>query len=376
MRVALVHDYLTQYGGAERVLETLHEMFPGAPVYTSFLDLDSLPAQFRGWQIQTSQFQRLPRSERYHRALLPLYPVAFRSFTKALRSFDLVIADSSAWSHGVQVGRDATLVCYCHSPARFLYRDTSYLSPARLPPIAAPITPPLFAALRRHDRNAARRVDRYIANSQNVQGRIKAVYGRDAAVIYPPVDTARFVPRGSERDPESWYLVVSRLVPHKRVELAIDACNVLGRPLKVIGSGRSFDELRRRAGSTIEFLGALSDADVIDHLQRCQALILPAAEDLGMTAIEVQAAGRPVIAFGEGGARETVVDGTTGLLFHEPTTASLVETIERFEARRWLSQAALDNAVRFDTRQFKEQFLSEVNAAIEKKRRGSLDSRC
>ncbi|HEY7033731.1 MAG TPA: glycosyltransferase, partial [Thermomicrobiales bacterium] len=250
MRVALVHDYLTQYGGAERVLEALHELFPEAPVFTSISDLSSLPPSFGSWQIRTSPLQHLPLAPRVHRVLLPLYPSAFRSFEQALREFDLVIADSSAWAHGVVVRNDATLVCYCHSPARFLYRDQGYLGPARLPPIAKQLTPPLFAWLRRTDRRNAARVDRYLANSRNVQRRIKAIYGRESTVVYPPIDLDRYAPTGDPPDPEPWFLVISRLVPHKRVDLAVDACARLRLPLKIIGDGRSLDELRRQAGPT------------------------------------------------------------------------------------------------------------------------------
>jgi glycosyltransferase involved in cell wall biosynthesis len=364
VRIALVHDYLTQYGGAERVLETLRERYPTAPVFTSVSNLSALPPSFASWQIHNSPMQRLPRAAMVHRALLPLFPAAFRSFTGALREFDVVIADSSAWSHNVVVRDDAVLLCYCHSPARFLYGDEGYLRPARLPPLVRQLTPPVFAWLRRNDRRAAARVDRYLANSNNVARRIQRLYGREATVIYPPVDVERYAPGNPPPEPEPWYLVVSRLVPHKRVDLAVSACNRLGKPLKIIGDGRALSDLRRHAGPSIEFLGRLDDADVIDQLRRCRALILPAAEDFGITAVEAQAAGRPVIAFGEGGALESIVDGETGLFFDRQDPDSLVEAIQRFEAREWNPALARANASRFSKTRFMKQIAAEVQAAI------------
>ncbi len=361
MRVALVHDYLTQYGGAERVLDVLRERFPEAPVFTSLLDLAALPPHYRRWSIHESMLGSLPQAERYHRLLLPLYPAAFRRLADQLAPFDLVIADSSAWSHHARVRPDAVLVCYCHSPGRFLYGDPEYLTPARIPRPLQLLSKPLFAWLRRSDRQAARRVDRYIANSQNVRQRILRAYGRDATVIYPPVDIERFAPAHIE-PPEEWFVVVSRLVPHKRIDLAIDAFNALRLPLKIIGTGRAMNDLRRRAGPTIEFTGALDDAEVIAHLQRCRALILPGAEDFGLTAVEAQAAGRPVIAYGAGGALESIIPGETGLLFSQPTASCLAATVMEFIQRRWDPARAMAHAARFS----KQRFLKELDAEIDR----------
>jgi glycosyltransferase involved in cell wall biosynthesis len=368
VRVALVHDYLTQYGGAERVLEALHERYPGAPVFTSVTDLAALPASFSSWDIRNSPMQRLPEVKRFHRALLPLFPAAFRSFTPALRDHDVVIADSSAWAHGVVVRDDAVLICYCHSPARFLYGDQGYLGPAQLPALASQLTPPIFSWLRRNDRRSAARVDRYLANSTNVARRIWNVYGREATVVYPPVDVERYASCDPHVEPESWYLVISRLVPHKRVDLAIDACSRLGKRLKVLGDGRSLADLRRRAGPTIEFLGRVDDDIAADHLRRCRALILPAAEDFGMTAVEAQAAGRPVIAYGEGGALESIVAAETGLFFAHQTPDSLIAAIRTFEERSWDTTRVRANAMRFSKPRFLKEIEAQVEEAIEEKR--------
>jgi glycosyltransferase involved in cell wall biosynthesis len=357
-RVALVHDYLTQYGGAERVLDALHEMFPGAPVFTSIVDYNALPERFRTWDIRTSPLQWVPGADSYYRAGFPLFPLLFRTFGRALREFDLVIADSSAWAHGVRVRRDAKLICYCHSPARFLYRDRDYLEPARLPFGVRQVADGLFAGLRRIDRRNARRVDLYLANSGNVARRIRDVYGISAPVVYPPIELERF--RGDFGEPEDWFLVVSRLVPHKRIDLAIEACNRLGRRLKVVGDGRDRARLEGMAGTTIEFLGSLGDAATIELYRRCRAFILPGAEDFGMTAIEAQAAGRPVIAYGRGGALESVIEEQTGLFFRESTSESLAEAIERFESVVWRPGLSYRNADRYG----RARFIADIEREI------------
>lgn len=363
MRVALVHDYLTQLGGAERVLHALHDRWPDAPVFTSVLDPAALPPDWTGWDIRQSPLGRLPGAARWHRAALPLYPRLFRGFGPALADHDVVLSDSSAWAHHAPAAPGAVHVCYCHAPARFLWGDPAYLGPAKIPAPLRPVASGTFAALRRADRRAARRVTRYLANSRAVAARIRAAYGVEAPVVYPPVELDRFAPPsgGALDAPEPWYLVVSRLVPHKRVDLAVDAFTRGGLPLKVIGDGRAADGLRRRAGPTVELLGRLDDAATADHLRRCRALVLPAAEDFGITAVEAQAAGRPVIAFGAGGALETVVPDETGLFFHEPTVAALIAAVARAEARTWRPDLARANAARFG----RARFQAEVAAAVE-----------
>ena len=363
-RVALVHDYLTQFGGAERVLQSLHHLFPDAPVYSSIVDFDALPPSFTEWSLHQTRLARLPWASKLHRALLPLYPAAFRELGEAMGDVDVVVADSSAWAHHVAVPDETALICYCHSPARFLYGDQHYLRPASLPPGIRQLSSVAFASLRRQDHLAARRVDRYIANSRNVAMRIERTYGRRAAVVYPPVDVKPFLAGAPVAQPEPWYLIVSRLVPHKRVDLAVDACTRYGIPLKVIGTGRAGERLQRRAGPSVEFLGQLSDAEVVDHLKRCRALILPGLEDFGMTAVEAQAAGRPVIAFAAGGALESILPGETGVFFHAPTVESLMDAIDRFERRSWEPTRAQANARRFGVARFQAEILEEIEAGI------------
>jgi len=363
VRVALVHDYLTQHGGAERVLQALHDLYPDAPVFTSIADFSALPASWGSWDVRQSALGHVPGMARWHRGLLPVYPALFRSFRRDLAQFDLILADSSAWAHRAPAPPGAVLVCYCHSPARFLYLDPAYLGPARLPAPVRVVSRPMFAALRRGDRRAAARVDRYVANSRAVADRIAQRYGRAATVVYPPVDTERFASAAGSQ-PEPWFLVVSRLVPHKRVDLAVDACTQAGLPLKVIGEGRALASLQARAGPTVTFLGRLDDDDVARHVALSRALILPGQEDLGMTAVEAQAAGRPVVAFGYGGALETVVPGETGVFFQQPTAESLIEALVSASRMSWDREFIRTNAARFNAQRFADEMRAEIDAAL------------
>ncbi len=364
MRVALVHDYLTQFGGAERVLNALHELFPEAPIFCSIADPGSLPDATTSWDIRESAIARLPGAVSYHRAMIPVYPAIFRRFEADLRDFDIVIVDSSAWAHHVPVTPETGLLCYCHSPARFLYGDRDYLEPAALPPGVRHLMHAVFGGLRRADRRAAERVDRFIANSRNVAARIERTYRRHATVIYPPVDLPPFRPGVR---PEEWFLIVSRLVPHKRVDLAVRACSRYGIPLKVVGSGRSERELRAIAGPSVEFLGRLEDTEVHDLMARCKGFILAGSEDFGISAVEAQAAGRPVIAFGAGGSLESVVPGETGLFFTERTAESLMATMRRFDTIDWSPERARTNAERFSKSRFQREIMQDVRAVLVQK---------
>lgn len=366
MRVALVHDYLTQYGGAERVLDALHARYPTAPIFTSVYDPEAMPAHYRDADIRTSAMAHLPGINQYHRSLLPLYPPLFRQFSRQLQSFDAVITDSSAWSHHAHGAESAFHLCYCHSPARFLYGDEHYLDPAGLSLPVRIATPPLFSGLRALDRRAARRVDHYIANSRTVAERIRRVYSRDAQVIYPPVDIERFM-AAPPANPEPYFLVLSRLVPHKRIDLVVRVCTEAGLPLKVVGTGRALPALQQQAGPTIEFLGWQSDSAVAELLRRCQAFILPGAEDFGITAVEAQAAGRPVIAFAAGGALESVRDGETGLFFQQQTPASLLDALDRFSATSWKPERMRANALRFDRQRFQDEIATVVETGVRAK---------
>jgi glycosyltransferase involved in cell wall biosynthesis len=348
------------------VLDALHECFPDAPVFTSVLDLEALPEHYRSWEIHASWMGRLPGARRYHRALLPLYPPVFRSFQTALSEFDVVLSDSSAWAHHARGRNGALHLCYCHSPARFLYRDANYLEPAALPKAARVLLPPVLAGLRALDRRAGRRVDVYVANSNTVSDRIRHAYGREARVVYPPVDVERFA-ASEPVEIEPYLLAVSRLVPHKRIDLAVDACTRAGIPLKVVGTGRAMERLQAGAGPTVEFLGWQSDERVAELLRHCQAFILPGAEDFGITAVEAQATGRPVIAYGAGGALESVIDGETGLFFTEQSARSLQDAIERLTRISWDAERIRANASRYNRSRFRHEIADIVADELDRK---------
>ena len=362
MRIALVHDYLTQYGGAERVLEVLHGMYPDTPVFTSLYDPEHLPHELRDWDIRTSPLAKIPGAAKTHRLWTPIYPQIFRQLGRSIPTdVDAVIADSSAWSHhAAPTSPDIPLIVYCHSPARFLYGDRDYLGAAKLGPLR-PLANGVFSMLRAADQKAAKRVTHFIANSNAVRDRICNVYDRDAEVIYPPIDIERFRPV-QPVEPENWYLVVSRLVPHKWIDRAVRGATAANVPLKVIGSGRAEAELRGLAGPTIEFLGERTDAEVVDHMQRCKALILPGVEDFGMTAVEAQAAGRPVIAARGGGALETVVDGETGWHFSPDDESELVALL--LQIATWDTDRIQQHAARFGKSAFMARMHELTESAI------------
>lgn len=364
MRVALVHDYLTQMGGAERVLAALHALYPGAPVFTSVVDPAVLPPEWRDWDIRPALLNRLPGAARDHRRWAPLYPAIFRAFGPALRAFDVVIADTSAWAHHAPAAHGAVQIAYCHSPARFLYRDPHYLEPARLPRPAMPLAATAFAGLRALDRRAARRVDRYLANSRAVADRVQAAYGIAAPVVYPPVATDRFAAAATGIAPGAAYVAVSRLVPHKRVDLVVAAFTRLGRPLDIIGAGRDGVRLRALAGPTVRFLGPLGDVETAIAVAHSRGLVLPAVEDFGITAVEAQAAGRPVIALAAGGALETVLPGRTGILFAEPAVEALIAAVAAAERVAWDPRAMQANAARFGVERFQREIAAVVAAAV------------
>lgn len=370
MRVALAHDYLTQYGGAERVLDVLHETWPDAPILTSIFEPAAFPPEWRTWPVRESFMGKLPAVAKVHRALLPLYPVAFATLGRSLRAIDALVSDSSAWAHHTPAPAGAVHVCYCHSPARFLWKDPNYLGPARIPGPLRPLAEVVFAGLRKLDVRAARRVDQYVAGSRAVAARVREAYGIVAPVVYPPVDVERFQlpPSTPDPEPEDWYIVISRLVPHKRIDLAVQAFTEMGRPLKIVGDGRAAERLKAQAGPTVEFLGWRSDDEVADLLRRSRGLVLPGVEDFGITAVEAQAAGRPVIAFDAGGARESVIAGETGLFFPEATAPSLSAAIRRADAIAWDPAKARANAARFSADRFRREIVDIVEATVARKR--------
>jgi glycosyltransferase involved in cell wall biosynthesis len=321
MRVALVHDYLNQYGGAERVLEALHTLFPDAPVYTSIYDAEVMPEHYRSWDIRTSFMQGLPGWRTHFRRYFLLYPSAFESFD--LGDYDLIISSSSAYAKGVIPRPGAVHVCYCHTPMRFAWRTRDYMAREQIVGVQGAILPFLLTYVRLWDAVSNARVDAFVANSREVAGRISRYYGRSAIVIPPPVD----LPPYASVPAEEFYLAGGRLIPYKRIELIVEAFSHLRLPLKIFGDGRDRLRLERMAGPNIEFLGWVDEPTRRDLFARCRGFIFPGEEDFGITPLEAMAAGRPVIAYSAGGALETVIDGVTGRFFYQQTAGALAAAV-------------------------------------------------
>jgi glycosyltransferase involved in cell wall biosynthesis len=316
--VRIVHDYLNQRGGAERVVMDLAELWPQAPIYTSLFRKSSTYPGFGAHDVKTSFLNRLP-VDRGFRNLFPLYPMAFRSFGPI--DADVVIASSSGWSHMVRTTDRTLQAVYCHTPARWLYHQ-AHLSVGRASARQSAVTR-ARAAYCGLDRRAALRADLYIANSQTVRARIQACYGIDAPVIYPPVDVGRFrpSPRGER------LLVVSRMLPYKRVDVIVRVAGRLGIGLDVVGTGPQLAELQAQAAPNVEFHGSVDEASLISLMEGCRAVCVMGEEDFGIVAVEAQAAGKPVIALGRGGSLESVVDGWSGSLFDEGSDEAVASAI-------------------------------------------------
>ncbi len=361
MKIALVVSWLNQYGGAERVLEAAHELFPQAPVYTSIYDPGALPAAYREWDIRVSFLDRLPGAHRHHQRYLPLYPLAFESFK--LDGFDLILSIPSAFAHGVRVPASTPHLCYCLTPARVLWQYQEYVENEAVGPVVRAALPAAVRPLRAWDRRAAARVSEFAAISRVVQERIRKYYGRASRIIYPPVDVGHFQP-ALAGEIEDYYLIVSRLVPYKRVDLAIAAFNELGLPLLIAGDGRDRPRLERLAGPTVRLLGRVSDAERRGLMARCRALIFPGEEDFGLTPLEANASGRPVIAFAGGGALDSICEGVNGSLFREASAASLAECVRSFDAAAFDPRRIRAHAEQFDASIFKQALSAFVRDLV------------
>lgn len=356
-RLALVHDWLNQMGGAEDVLEALVDMCPGAPVYTSMYWREGMPSAYRTWDIRTTWMDCLPGIYRHHQPYLPLYPLAFSRLD--LSEYRLVLSNKSGFCHGVRTGPNTVHVCYCLSPTRYVWAFDDYAAREAIPALARQALRPLVGWLRRWDYRAAQRVDHFIAISSQVRRRIQAFYGRDSTVIFPPVDTRAFEPVGQ---PDDYFFIVSRLVPYRRIDLAVQAFNRLGLPLVIAGDGRDRQALEALARPNVTFLGYVSDAQRAELLARCRAYILPGEEDFGIAPVQAQAAGRPVIAYAGGGALDTVVPGQTGLHFDQLTPESLAAAVGQFDDLCWDPAAIRRHAQRFD----KSEFESKLKAFVDR----------
>lgn len=361
MKVALVHDYLNQMGGAERVVMALHEIFPDAPIYTSIYDPQRVDPAFQKMDIRTSFMQKLPMVTKHHQPYLPFYPFAMESLD--LRGYDLVLSSSSAFGKGVITKPETMHICYCHTPMRWCWNYDEYVEREQLGKMARRVLPFLITGLRVWDQTSAMRVDHFIANSPIVAERIRKYYRREAVVIPPPVEARRFT-FDLNAQLEDYFLIVSRLIPYKRIDLAIEACNRLHLPLIIIGSGRDAQRLQRRAGPTIRFMGRLSDEEVLHYYAHCRAFLFPGEEDFGITPLEAQASGRPVIAYGAGGALASVIDDVTGKFFTEQSVESLVAVLASFDERTYDPQSIRNHALEFDMPRFHRRILQFIEAKM------------
>jgi glycosyltransferase involved in cell wall biosynthesis len=326
MKVALVHDFLVKMGGAERLLKELAALYPDAPIYTLLYDGKVCGETFPASRVRTSFLQKAPRwLRRKQKYLLPLMPRAVEAFD--LSEFDLVISSSNAFAHGVLTASNAKHVCYCHSPMRYAWDYAhEYMKEQNIGPLRKMMIEKMMRGIRVWDQAASDRPDYYIANSRHVRNRIRKYYRKDAAVIYPPVDTARFKAQKSHQD---FFLIVAALTPFKKIDMAVQLFNKTGKRLVVIGGGAQLENLRSIAGPTVDILGSKDDETVREYLQNCRAFIIVNEEDFGIAPVEAMACGKPVLAYGKGGVLETIIPGLTGEFFYEQTLESMEDGLGR-----------------------------------------------
>jgi glycosyltransferase involved in cell wall biosynthesis len=353
MKIAVVHDNFAQLGGAERVVEEIYGMFPQASLFAAVALRECMPSGLQDVPVHTSWMQNLPKIKEYFRLYFLLYPLAMGALR--LSEYDLVLSSCFAYAKGVQARRDAIHICYCHTPARWIWNYEDYSERAAFGSMQRALLPTLIRGLKLWDEGASRQPDHFVANSQTVADRIRVVYQRSAELIHPPIDIERFHPC-SER--EDYYLILSRLVPYKRIDLAVKACSQRNKRLLVIGDGPDRRALEAVAGPSVHFLGRASDAQVEYHVARCRALLFPGEEDFGMAPLEVAAAGRPTIAYRAGGALETIIENTTGVFFDLQTPEALGDAIEAFERQQWSPVVLRQHARTFSVPVFRERFRS------------------
>lgn len=359
MRLTLVHDWLNQIGGAEDVLEALVALYPDAPIYTSIYWREKMPAHWQKWELHTLWIDRLPKIHQKHQAFFPLYPLAWGGLK--LADVDVVLSNKSGFCHGLKVGPKTVHICYCLAPTRYVWQYDAYMERENVPKPIRLALRPLIGLLRKWDYRAAQNVHHFIAISTEIQQRIQQYYDRESVIIYPPVDTQRFVPIPDVGD---YFLSIGRLIPYKRVDLAVQACTRLGLPLKVGGRGRDIDRLKSMAGPTVEFLGYVPDEELPGLFARAKAFIFPGLEDFGITPVQAQAAGRPVIAYKGGGALDTVIPGKTGVLFEEQTVDSLMAALQAFDASAYNPADCRTHALKFDVQVFNQQITEFVDRAL------------
>ena len=352
-KVAIVADWLTNMGGAERTVLAMHHAFPDAPIFTSVFEADRMPL-FKTADIRTTYLQKLPAKLRSRHQLFPVFRAhAFRHID--LSEYDIVISSASAEAKAIRVKPGTTHICYCHTPIRYYWshyeeykKDPGF---GILDPIIKLIIPPFVWWMRKADLKTIKGVDYFLANSKEVQARIKKYYHREADVLHPPVDVERFRPRKPVTK-EDYYVMAGRQIPYKRMDLAIQACNKLGKRLIVIGQGSEHEKLVALGGPTVEFKTGINDQQIVEYFQKARGFIWPQVEDFGITAVEAMAAGTPVIAYGAGGAFDYMIEGITGVFFAKQTVSSLIDGITRFEQQSFESKKLITHAAQFSEKNF------------------------
>lgn len=352
MNIALVYDWIHTFGGAERILLALHELFPKAPLFTAVYSKKDTPWASR-LIITPSFLQKIPFAKSHHELFPLLTPIAFETFD--FSKFNLVISITSSDAKGIVTKPTTLHICYMLTPTRYLWSHYSFYFRNKLLKL---MTKPAVYYLRKWDLVAKKRPDFLLAISKTVQLRIRKYYGCESEVVYPPVETDRFIKQPKKG---TFLLIVSRLIPYKRLELPILACNDLKIPLVIIGEGRSRHYLKRIAGPSVRFVGNLTDRELIRYYQNCRAVIISGEEDFGIVSVEAQASGKPVIAFAFGGSKETVIEDKTGLLFYEQTVSCVKNALKRFENISFSPEACVDNSQKFSTEIFKREFLKKIN---------------
>lgn len=362
MKIALVHDYLVQYGGAERVLEAFAELFPYAPIYTLIHDKEAMHGAFEGKRIRTSFLQGMPLARRNHRLFPPLMPLAIEQFD--FSPYDIVLSDSSSYAKGIITRPETLHICYMHTPMRYAWDDCQkYTEDFGFPSFVKRLVPFFMNPIRIWDKASADRVDRFIANSQFVAKRIRKYYRQDSLVIHPPVNTDRFFVAKPE-DRKDYFLMVGRLIAYKRHDIAIEAFNRLKLPLKIIGRGPEYDRLKRIAGPTVEFLGRVPEEDLPKYYAECRGFIFPQEEDFGIVAMEAFASGRPLIAYRGGDIVEHMEEGKTGVFFGEQSAGAIIEAVRTFRDNAYDPEYIRSRALPFDKERFKATMKDYLENAL------------
>ncbi len=361
MKIAFVHDYLVQYGGAERVLQAFTEIWPQAPIYTLIHDAEAVHHQFDDKEVRTSFLQKIPFAKKHHRIFPPLMMLAIEQFS--LDYYDVILSDSSSFAKNIITKPNTLHISYCHTPMRYGWDDCQYYTQEySFPKIVKMISPALMNYIRMWDWQATNGVDKFIANSKFVQGRIKKYYNRKSVVINPPVDVNKFY-ISPENELGNYFLLVGRMMKYKKMDLVIRAFNKMKLPLKVVGRGVEFKNLQKIAGPTVEFLGRVSDEELRKIYSQARAFIFPQEEDFGIVAIEALASGRPVIAYRAGDVEEHIENGRSGIFFDRQTEDDLIQAVKRFQKTNFDSHYIRQQSLKFD----KERFKTKIKKLVEER---------